>query len=248
MPLIPDRTDPSLALLAGVPALLEINRNHTVARALTNAAHDLNNLLQVIGGNAELLATRAQLGPVEMRRVETIAAQTGRAATTLDQLMSYSRPAPAGRQLVALDAIVAEALALRDFSLRRAQITSGVDRKSEACRASVDRRRVLQVLLNILMNAEAALTGRRDGSATVRVVVEVKGSDCVVTVTDNGPGFAPDVLARLTDTTQVGALDANATGLGLLVAARILGEHGGRLEVDNATGGGAVVTVSLPAA
>jgi signal transduction histidine kinase len=71
--------------------LVEVNRLRIVARVVSNAAHDINNALQVIGGSAEMLGMRSTLGPAEQRRVQVIAAQAERIAATLACLSSITR-------------------------------------------------------------------------------------------------------------------------------------------------------------
>jgi signal transduction histidine kinase len=227
-------------------ALQEINRLVTVSRVFSNAAHDLNNALQVIGGNAELLALKP--GPVELRRVQAISTQTGRAASALDRLTSYTRPAEAGRQTLDLEGLIEVALALRDFTLHRARITVTVTRTSPtACLVSADRRLLLQIALNLLLNAEHALSARNDGTAALRIGLAKETAQCLVSFADNGPGFRPEALARLGDGTAPPAVTATLSGLGLWVAMRIAGHHRGGLDVGNAPDGGAVVTLRLPA-
>lgn len=242
---IPDASPDPASVAVDADALQEINRLRSVARILSNAAHDLNNALQVIGGSAELLAMQSELGPPAQRRIQTITAQTGRAASALDSLMSYTRPAPAERQTVDLEALLKAAIALRDFSLHRARISVTIERAAPSpCRASVDRRLMLQVFLNVLLNAEEALKDRRDGSAAIQIRLERQGEACLVSFADNGPGFSTEARARLADRAAVPSLDASLSGIGLSVAARIAAQHGGRL--DFGPGPGASVTLRLP--
>jgi signal transduction histidine kinase len=233
------------AVTVGAEALQEFNRLRTVAKVFSNAAHDVNNALQVIGGNAELLALKAELAPAELRRAEAISAQTGRAATALDRLQSYTRQGSSGRQVVDLAGLIEMATALRDFALRRAGIAVTAE-STAPCRASVDRRLMLQVFLNLLMNSEDALANRP--GSFVRVRVERQDGECVVSFIDNGPGFSDAVRARLADRTAPPHVDANLSGLGLWVATRIAESHGGRLDIANVADGGASVTLRLPAA
>jgi two-component system NtrC family sensor kinase len=242
---IPDVSPEPVSVAVDADALQEINRLRTVARILSNATHDLNNALQVIGGSAELLAMRTELGPAEQRRIQTITTQTGRAAAALDCLMAYTRPTLAERHKVDLEALLRVAISLRDFSLHRARIQVSVERAAPApCRASVDRRLILQIFLNVLLNAEEALEERRDGSAAIQIRLERQGETCLTSFTDNGPGFSPQARARLADRAAVPSLDARVSGIGLWVAARIAARHGGGLDVD--PGPAASVTLRLP--
>jgi len=233
------------AVAVGADALQEFNRLRTVAKVVSNAAHDVNNALQVIGGNAELLALKAELAPTELRRAQAISTQTGRAAMALDRLQSYTRAVEAGRQVVDLAGLAEVATALRDFSMRRAGLSVTVESTGN-CRALVDRRLMLQVYLNLLMNGENALANRPGPVLVVRV--EREAGDCVVSFIDNGPGFSEVVLARLADRTVLPQLAADLSGLGLWVADRIADSHGGRLDIANLAGGGASVVLRLPAA
>jgi signal transduction histidine kinase len=242
---IPNVSPGPACVVVDADALQEINRLRTVAGTLSNAAHDLNNALQVISGSAELLAMQSELGPPAQRRIQAIAAQTSRAAAALDCVTSYTRPAVAGRQTVDLDALVEVAITLRDFSLHRARIAVTVERAAEEpCRASVDRRLMLQLFLNVLMNAEQALKERRDGSAAIQIRMERQGEACLVSFADNGPGFSAQARARLADPAAVPSLDASLSGTGLWVAARIAARHGGDLDIG--PGPGATVTLRLP--
>jgi C4-dicarboxylate-specific signal transduction histidine kinase len=111
--------------------------------------------------------------------------------------------------------------------------------------ASINRGRILQVFLNVLLNAEAAVAGRPD--ATVHVRAERSGQDCTVVFTDNGPGMSASGRARLSGAAAVHEFGADLSGIGLWVSARIAEQHGGRLEVADAPAAGASLRLSLPA-
>ena len=103
--------------------LLEVNRLRLISRIVSNAAHDINNALQVIGGSAEMLGIRSTLGPSEQRRVQAIGTQAERIAATLEGLSSVTRSDDGGRQLLDLTRVAEDAVALTAFSLNRARIS-----------------------------------------------------------------------------------------------------------------------------
>jgi two-component system nitrogen regulation sensor histidine kinase NtrY len=109
--------------------------------------------------------------------------------------------------------------------------------------ALADRDQLTQVLVNLVKNAEEAMAGK---GGTVRVRVKGTEADAIVEVEDSGPGIPPEHRARIFEpyfTTKEGG-----TGLGLAIAARILQEHGGKLEVGGEPGEGARFSVVLPRA
>jgi signal transduction histidine kinase len=150
-------------------ALQEVNRLWTIVRAFSNAAHDINNALQIIAGSAELLEAR-ELDPMLRRRFETIRQQSGRAAVSVERLLAYSRDAPVSECPLDLASEVEGAVAMRAFSLRRAGITVVVDRSDpNPFWMLADRNRILQALLNLLLLAEAAVKSCHDSALEIQL-------------------------------------------------------------------------------
>jgi signal transduction histidine kinase len=107
-----------------------------------------------------------------------------------------------------------------------------------------DRRRVEQVLLNLLSNAHKFSP---DG-APVRLTVAARGGDVVWSVADEGPGIAPADRARLFERffTGGGPEHRAGTGLGLPIALAIARAHGGGVEVESTPGSGSTFGLRLP--
>jgi len=105
-----------------------------------------------------------------------------------------------------------------------------------------DKDQMVQVLTNLVQNALDAVKTTPDGR--VRVDVKRDGDRARLTVSDNGPGFDPEVAARLFEpylTTK-----AEGTGLGLAIVERIVVEHGGDIGLERAVSRGATLAISLP--
>jgi nitrogen fixation/metabolism regulation signal transduction histidine kinase len=109
-----------------------------------------------------------------------------------------------------------------------------------------DKGQLVQVLINLVENARDALGGRENG----RIVVGTRRGDgndrALLTVQDNGPGVPPElkdkVFAPYFTTKQV----KGGTGLGLAIVHRIVNDHGGRITISDASGGGARFSIELP--
>jgi len=118
-----------------------------------------------------------------------------------------------------------------------------IDFAAEPCpELYADRDQVVQVVTNLVQNAQQALAGRADGRVKVRLAREQ--DRLVLTVSDNGPGIAPEMRDRLFD--PYATTKAEGTGLGLAIVERIVVEHGGEISAGDAAGGGASFVVKLP--
>jgi len=116
--------------------------------------------------------------------------------------------------------------------------------ESEACPPlNGDRDQLVQLVTNLIQNAQYAA----EASASPRVIVQVGRSDADkvrIVVSDNGPGLAPEMRARLFE--PYATNKPEGTGLGLAIAQRIAIEHGGDIAYQAGAHGGATFTVELP--
>ena len=109
---------------------------------------------------------------------------------------------------------------------------------------SCDGKRLRQVFLNILDNAA------KHGGEGKRIDAEITLEEDTVQISirDYGPGIPEDELPLVKKKFYKGSSKARGTGIGLAVCDEILQMHGGSLYLDNAQGGGTLVTIRIPAA
>jgi signal transduction histidine kinase len=107
----------------------------------------------------------------------------------------------------------------------------------ECIRSQID-----QVFLNLLANAAQAISG--EGRITMETRVEA--GTAVISITDSGPGIAPEILPRIFDPFFTTKPVGEGTGLGLSISYEIVKKHGGELQATNTAEGGARFTVHLP--
>ena len=110
-----------------------------------------------------------------------------------------------------------------------------------------DPRLLQQVFVNLITNAEQAITGARD-SGTISATVNRNDGKIVFEFADDGPGIPGPNLAKIFDPFFTTKRPGGGTGLGLTIALAIVKEHGGTIEVDSASGEGARFQVVLPTA
>jgi signal transduction histidine kinase len=100
-----------------------------------------------------------------------------------------------------------------------------------------------QVWMNLLVNAAQAI-GESEGE--VRITTGCEGHTVIVSINDTGPGIAPEQLKKIFDPFFTTKPIGEGTGLGLSISHGIIQRHGGKIEVESATGQGTTFTISLP--
>jgi hypothetical protein len=195
------------AVTLGPSDCRDVNRWWTIARSVTNVAHELKNALQVISGNVEMLQLRTDLDAVTERRLQTIAAQTMRAVETMEPLLGYARDPPSVQDRVDLHALASVALSFRWVSLGRAGIkTARIAPPAAPLYARIDPHAALQLLLNLLLEAERRVSGRP--AASISTTVQA-GAGVVIVLVE---GRAEGTLARPHAAPTSGVADVVSAG------------------------------------
>ncbi|HXT70714.1 MAG TPA: HAMP domain-containing sensor histidine kinase [Vicinamibacterales bacterium] len=219
-----------------------INRYTTVARLLSSVVHETGNALQVIGGHAELLQGAMPTPEKLASRATAIASHTAKASSRLREVSGLLNDSgEAGPTVFDLQALAVEAMGLRSFAFGRGRIAATLAPEGGRFPVRAVRAHALRILLNLLMNAEAAL--KPQGSGTLGLTLASEGALVRLTVADNGPGISVDRRESLFDpfNSPVGP------GLGLHVSRGLAERHGGTLSLSE-TPDGASFVLSLPGA
>jgi C4-dicarboxylate-specific signal transduction histidine kinase len=215
--------------------LVYINRMTTVGHVLPSVAHELNNSLQVIGGLVELLTMRAEIGRDVQDKINKIGQQAARSAGMLREFVSFARRDDAVSRVDVAKALE-RALSLRRYHLARARIEAVMidPQPPGPLVISADSQHVVQVLLNVLINAEESLVGQERRELRIQLVDLPAAVRCQVE--DSGPGFS-DVARRLLRKPFASTKSRGTAGLGLAVAGALMEKDRGRLEVLDGPGG-----------
>lgn len=223
-------------------ALIQLNYATVVGSLVSSLIHDLNNGLLVIGGSVELMED-GPLGEESRPRLERIRRQHDTMATRLRELSSVVKPEGLGVR-ADLRAVATEAAALRETALRRRGMTVRVDSDGSTAVVPVAPDRLLQIVLNLLLNAEAAV--RDVAKPEIALAVARRDGHVQLLVRDSGPGIDAGVRDRLFEPFVTSA-PAERAGLGLYVSRAMAGQVGGTLSIAEGSDG-TNVTLGLPAA
>lgn len=224
--------------------IIQSDRLAAMGQMISGFAHELNNPLTSIMGMAELLQdTAAQEGP--RKQLAILQQQARRAADIVQNLMYFSRPPAPGKGSVNLNDVVQRTLHLHAYSLRKNNITVEFLPDPSLPVISGDPHQLMQVFLNLILNAEQAMREVRDrGTLQIRLA---KGDEVVTaTFQDDGPGIPPEILPSIFDPFYTTKRPGRGIGLGLSICKAILREHGASIEASSGPEGSAIFTVTLP--
>jgi signal transduction histidine kinase len=171
--------------------------------------------------------------------------QARRATEIVQNLMYFSRPTAPGKAQVNLSELVDRTLHLQAYALRKNNITVDFLKEEGLPQVLVDPHQLMQVFLNLILNAEQAIREARD-KGTLRIRLGKTEHNVWASFQDDGPGIAPEILPNIFDPFYTTKRPGRGTGLGLSICKAVLKEHGGNVEASSGPGGGAVFTVSLP--
>ncbi|WP_417762441.1 ATP-binding protein [Shewanella sp.] len=226
---------------------LVTNEKLTALGELTaGIAHEINNPTAVILGNMELM--RYELGDnaaaVE-EEIELVIQQVGRISTIIRSLLQYSRPGEfnAPIEMQQTGPIIDEMQLLVRHSLGKQEVVL-LSELNASCPVEVNRPQLLQVLINMVMNAAHAMDG--NGRIWLRTndwLLQDKPVGVTIEIEDQGCGIPAEQVGRIFDPFYTTRKDG--TGLGLSLSYGLIKRIGGSIEVRSEVNKGTVFTIYL---
>jgi signal transduction histidine kinase len=236
--------------------LRQAQKLEAVGRLAAGVAHDFNNILSIVRGNAETLRDAGEQGDTQ-EAVQEILDASDRAAALARQLLTFSRQRSVQMRALDLNRV------LGDFTgMLRRVVTDIVPLELQLATklpaVLADTGMLEQVLLNLAVNARDAMPGggqlrlQTDAvditSASARLHPDAyAGRFARLTVSDTGSGMTPEVLARVFEPFFTTKELGRGTGLGLATVHGIVQDHRGWIEVTSRVGAGTSFEVFLPA-
>lgn len=237
--------------------LLQAQKMEAVGTLAGGIAHDFNNMLAVIQGYSELLLFDRQEGTKEFKAINAIRTSAERGADLVRAILAFSRKIETNLRPVDLNHEVEQARKLLSRTIPK-MISVDVSLDDALKTISADPVQIEQVILNLALNAQHAISGNRG-----RILIETRnvvldeyycrthvdlspGHHVLLAVSDNGHGMEKEVLDHIFEpfftTKDVG----EGTGLGLAMVYGIVLGHKGHIECYSEVGAGTTFKIYFP--
>lgn len=209
-------------------------------------AHEIRNPLGGIQLYASTLAGEVSEKPLARELVQKISSGVRGLNTLVTDMLAFAGNMQIDMRGYELEQIVMHAIELAQPSLTQHNVTVVTGEAVSRIMLNVDGRMLERVLLNLVLNASEAIGEAKSQKVEGRILIDATEQDgaVVITVKDNGPGIAAEVLERLFNpffTTK-----HSGTGLGLAIVHRIIEAHNGTITAANNTNEpGAIFTITL---
>ncbi len=223
--------------------ILQAERLAFLGRFARGIVHDLKNPLHVIGLAAEMACMDHASPDLRLRAAQNVRKQVDRIADMVGEILEFTQPTR--KELFLLRVDYAEYLReLREeitptAELRGIMIT--LDEPLPPVRVRVDPRRLNRVFHNLIQNTADALPQGGNSIWQVRV----KDREVITSISDNGPGIAPEIAGKLFEPFATFGKN-RGSGLGLSICKKIIEDHHGRIWAGNTPERGALFCFTLP--
>jgi PAS domain S-box-containing protein len=216
----------------------------SVGELAAGVAHEINNPLTGVLGFSQRLMRKSTDEKVS-HDLEVIHSEAQRAAEVVQSLLTFARRRQPKKEYANINDIVNKTLELRAYALQTGNIEVVTTLAPRLPQIMVDFSQMQEVFLNIILNAEQAMSeARGKGKLTIKTR---RIKDYVrISFADNGPGISPENLDKVFDPFFTTREEKGGTGLGLSACHGIVTEHGGRIYATSKPRKGATFFVELP--
>ncbi|HTH13781.1 MAG TPA: PAS domain S-box protein, partial [Spirochaetia bacterium] len=210
----------------------------------SGVAHDMNNVLGAILGQASAVLVDQQPGTPEAKAFQAIVKAAKRGGNLIKGLLAFSRKGPLEPEVFNFNDVIAEEVTfLEPTALAKARFVQDLDPRLGPVRG--DRDAFRNLILNLCVNSFDAMDS--PGVVTIRTRAGADGA-VTVEVSDNGRGMPPEVLSRAMDPFFTTKPPGKGTGLGLAMAYTTITNHGGQFFLTSTPGAGTTASFTLPGA
>lgn len=225
--------------------LLQSAKLASLGQLVSGVAHEINNPLTSILGFSEVLLARAGADTTVKGPLQTIRHEALRLRHLVGNLTAFARRAPHRTARTDLRQVLVRLVELRDYQLHVNNISLHVESPAVAVWVNADADQLLQVVLNLVVNAEQAVKSRRE-RGDIWIACGEDGQSAWFSVKDNGCGMAPEVRDHIFEPFFTTRTTGEGTGLGLSISHGIIQQHSGTIIVQSEVGEGTMITARIP--
>lgn len=228
-------------------ALQQSEKMAALGGLLAGVAHELNNPLSVVVGQATLLM-EGSVEPKVITRAEKIFKAADRCSRIVKSFLALARRKPPEHKHVALNEIISSALELLGYQIRTNDVKISLELEKDLPEIIGDGDQLTQVITNLVLNATQAMDGWK-GTRSISIRSSHDESDhVIIKVVDTGPGVPMDLRTRVFEPFFTTKGNKGGTGVGLALCINIVASHGGNLVLEDTEGGGATFLITIPMA
>ncbi|MBU1342061.1 MAG: hypothetical protein KKE44_03245 [Proteobacteria bacterium] len=205
-------------------------------------AHEIKNPLASIKGAAEILADEVPQGHPKYEFIEIMRSEISRLNHSVEDVLTYCR----GKQhqvrskQETIEKITSRVVSLLETRFKEKDIAVTIHRESYNQPFFADEAAMIQVLMNIMLNAVDAVG--KNGRIMIDFDHLEKG--CVIRISDDGPGIDDSMVKEVFQSFVT--FKEDGTGLGLSISKRIIERLGGKIDIEKSSLGGAMFSIFLP--
>jgi PAS domain S-box-containing protein len=235
--------------------LIRSERLAATGQLAASIAHEINSPLQGIAALLNVLRTTYEGDDYLQRKLDLIKSAFNSIRDTVRNLIDLNRPGKERKQLIDVNQVVENTMALVKSMLKKHMIAADVALDAHNPVLNASPQQMGQVIMNLVNNAVEAITGAPGPAAPegpaygtlgrISVRTYNRDQDLVIELKDTGPGIADAEIDRIFDPFFT-SKKTMGMGVGLTICHGIIEDHQGRLTAANAAGGGAVFTIVLP--
>lgn len=223
-------------------AMVQTEKLAALGQLAAGVAHEITNPLASMDSVLQLMQRRPEAPRPEA--VNSMREQVQRIYRIVKQLTAFAHPGDGRFETAALNDVVRATVELLRFDKRLARARVECSLAPEAGSLRLNVHAIEQVLTNLLRNALDAMEQTPEPRITLRTMR--RDGQCLIEVTDNGSGIAPDKLSRVFDPFFTTKPVGQGTGMGLSISANLIREHGGWIRVTSDPARGTTFTIHLP--
>ena len=220
--------------------LVQSEKLASLGRLVSDMAHEVNNPLMIISGNAQLSLLDESLNEELKNNLKIIHEECNRAKSIIQRLLMFSRPSKGESKPLDINQSIESVVKLLEHQFSLSNVKINIQFNTGLPIIAADEKQLQEVIMNLLNNARDAMS--EGGEITINTSLD--GEYLKINIKDSGVGMDDKTLTRVFEpffTTK-----EKGTGLGLSVCYGIIKAHGGKIEVKSQPQKGTNVHIWLP--